>query len=162
MTTEENLRVMLRGDCEIVHTRVFDAPRHLVFDALTKPDVLRSWYGPQGWTLVDCEIDLRAGGKWRFVTRQPSGREIVQFGVFIEIVAPVRFTRTERWLDWDCGEVVVTTELREHEGRTTLTSTTRYPSTQVRDELIAAGANRGTGEHYDKLAALLKAPHLSQ
>jgi uncharacterized protein YndB with AHSA1/START domain len=155
MTNEDNLSVALRGDREVAHTRVFDAPRQLVFDALTKPELLRRWYGPKGWTLVGCEVDFRAGGAWRFVTRQPSGREIVQFGVFVEIEPPVRFVKTERWLDWDCGEVVVTTELQERHGRTTLTSVTRYPSKQVRDELIAAGANRGTSEHYDKLASVL-------
>jgi uncharacterized protein YndB with AHSA1/START domain len=157
MTVKDDLQVMLRGDCELVHKRVFAATRERVFDALTNPDVLRRWYGPQGWTLVTCDVDFRVGGHWRFVTRQPSGREIVQFGVFTEIIAPVRFTKTERWLDWDPGEVIVSTELAEREGQTTLTSITRYPSKQVRDELIAAGANSGANEHYDKLAAVLHA-----
>lgn len=156
MTAKEDLQVALRGDCEVVHTRVFAAPRELVFDALTNPDVLRRWYGPEGWTLVACDVDFRVGGHWRFVTRQPSGREIVQFGVFTEIVPPLRFTKTERWLDWDPGEVVVATELAELEDQTTLTSVTRYPSKQVRDELLAAGANRGANEHYERLAAVLK------
>ncbi|HVJ18815.1 MAG TPA: SRPBCC domain-containing protein [Polyangiaceae bacterium] len=157
MTATEDLQVTLRGDCELVHTRVFAAPRELVFDALTNPDVLRRWYGPEGWTLVACDVDFRVGGHWRFVTRQPSGREIVQFGVFTEIIPSVRFTKTERWLDWDPGEVIVTTELAERDGQTTLTSITRYPSKQVRDELLAAGANRGANEHYEKLAAYLYA-----
>lgn len=152
-----DLHVTLRGDLEIVHTRVFDASRPAVFAALTRPELLRRWYGPQGWTLVVCEIDLRVGGAWRFVTRTPDGREIVQYGSYTEIVAPERFVRTERWIDWDVGEVVVITELAERAGQTTLTHTTRYPSQDVRDKLVAAGANRGAREHYAKLAAFLAA-----
>ena len=155
--TAEELKVALRGDREVVHTRVFAAPRARVFAAFTEPDLLRRWYGPRGWTLLVCEIDLRVGGQWRYVTRQPSGREIVQFGVFTEIVEPERIAKTERWLDWDPGEVLVTIELTERAGRTTLVSTTRYPSKQVRDQLLAAGADRGASEHYDKLAAMLDA-----
>jgi uncharacterized protein YndB with AHSA1/START domain len=157
MTPEKSLQVALRGDCELVHTRVFAASHQLVFAALTQPDLLRRWYGPEGWALVACDVDFRVGGQWRFVTRQPNGREIVQYGVFTEIVPPLRFSKTERWLDWDPGEVVVTNELTERDGLTTLTSTTRYPSAQVRDQLIAAGADRGASEHYDKLAAVLRA-----
>lgn len=149
------LRISMLGEQEVVHTRVFDAPRRHVFAALTRPELLRTWYGPRGWSVVVCEMDFSVGGAWRIVTRKPDGREIVQYGVFTEIVPPERFTKTERWIDWDVGEVFITTELVEQDGRTTLTSTTRYPSKQIRDELIAAGANRGANEHYDKLAAFI-------
>jgi uncharacterized protein YndB with AHSA1/START domain len=157
MNGQAKLHVALVGDREIVHTRLFPAPRPLVFAALTQPDLLRRWYAPPGWTCVSCEVDLRVGGAWRFVTRKPNGREIVQFGVFTEIVAPERFAKTEHWIDWEVGEVVVTNALVEQDACTTLTSTTRYPSAQVRDELMAAGAARHTGQHYDQLEALLAA-----
>ena len=162
MTETNDLQVTMVGDLEIAHTRVFDAPRRLVFAALTKPDLLRSWYGPVGWSVVNCEIDFRVGGAWRLVTRKPDGREIVQYGVFTAIASPDRFAKTERWIDWDVGEVVVTTELVEHQGRTTLTSTARYPSKDVRDKLIAAGANRDVRQHYEKLEAFLASASAAQ
>ncbi len=155
MTANRDLVITMPADREIVHTRVFNAPREKVFAALTRPELVAQWYGPQGWTLVSCEIDFRVGGAWRFVTRQPDGREIVQYGVYTEVVPPERFANTEHWLDWDVGEVVVTTELDERASRTTLTHTTRFPSKKVRDKLIAAGADRGAAEHYLKLEAFL-------
>jgi len=145
------------GDDLLVHRRVFDAPPSSVFDALTKPHLLRRWYGPPGWTCTACAIDLRVGGSWRIVTRKPDGREIIQSGEFLEVTAPLRFVKTERWVDWDVGEVVVTTELGDQDGATLLVVTTRFPSKDVRDRLLASGAARHAREHYDKLAALLTA-----
>jgi len=154
--SNRELVVTLPSDHEVRHGRRFSAPRELVFAALTRPEVLARWYGPQGWKLVSCEVDLRAGGAWVYVTRQPSGREITQYGVYLEIVEPERLVYTEHWLDWDVGEVVVTTELSEPaKGETLLTLTSRFPSKQVRDQLLAAGADRGAREHYDKLEEFL-------
>jgi uncharacterized protein YndB with AHSA1/START domain len=149
------LRITMPSDEELVHTRAFDAPRQDVFDALTKPELLARWYGPPGWTVVACESDLRPGGEWRIVTRKPDGREITQQGTFLELAPPERFVKTERWLDWDAGEVRITTELTEHAGRTTLTVTARFPSREVRDELLASGADRDAAAHYQKLEAFL-------
>jgi uncharacterized protein YndB with AHSA1/START domain len=149
------LRITLPSDEELVHTRAFDAPRGDVFDALTKPDLLARWYGPPGWAVIACESDLRPGGEWRIVTRQPNGREITQQGRFLEIVRPERFVKTERWLDWDVGEVQTTTELFEKDGLTTLVVSTRFPSREVRDKLLASGADRDAVSHYGKLEAFL-------
>ncbi|HKQ71351.1 MAG TPA: SRPBCC domain-containing protein [Polyangiaceae bacterium] len=156
MTSGEDLRITLPSDHEIVHERFFRAPRRLVFAAISRADLLARWYGPPGWTLVACESDFRIGGAWRFVTRKPNGREIVQSGVYTEIIPPERFVKTEHWIDWDVGEVLVTTELAEHDGRTKMTVTSRFPSKQVRDQLVASGANRGVREHYEKLQAFLE------
>jgi uncharacterized protein YndB with AHSA1/START domain len=145
----------IAGDDLIVHRRVFDAPPASVFDALTQPELLRLWYGPPGWTCTECAIDLRVGGPWRIVTRKPDGREIIQAGEFLEITAPWRFVKTERWADWDVGEVIVTTELGAQNGATLLVVTTRFPSKAIRDQLLASGAARHAREHYDKLAALV-------
>jgi uncharacterized protein YndB with AHSA1/START domain len=98
---DQTLKVTTPSDREVVMTRVFNAPRNLVFDALTRPDLLKRWYGPVGWSLVACEIDLRVGGGWRFVTRRPDGREIGQRGVYREIVPPERLVNTESWEDWN-------------------------------------------------------------
>lgn len=151
----KDLQVTTPDECEIVHERVFDAPRRLVFAALTRPELLARWYGPPGWSLVACEIDFRVGGAWRIVTRKPNGREIVQQGVFTDIRAPERFAKTEHWIDWDVGEVVVTSVLTEHQDQTTLIVTTRFPSQEVRDQLLEAGANRDARVHYEQLEAFL-------
>ena len=132
-------------------TRVFNAPRHLVFDALTKPELIRRWYGPVGWSLVVCEIDLRVDGAWRFVSRRPDGKQIGQRGVYREIVAPERLVNTESWEDWNPGELLVTTVLVEDAGTTTLTVTSVFPSQEVRDMLIKSGMTSGAAETYDKL-----------
>ncbi len=105
----------------MVLTRRFNAPRRLVFDALTKPELVRRWYGPPG-AMDICESDTRVGGTWRYVTRLKNGKTVGQFGVYKEVVAPHRFVRTERWDDWDPGETLVTTVLVEHGGITTMTS----------------------------------------
>jgi uncharacterized protein YndB with AHSA1/START domain len=149
------LTVAMPTDQELVMTRAFQAPRELVFDALTRPELLQRWYGAEGWTLVVCEIDLRVGGAWRFVSRQPGGKEVGQRGVYREVVRPERLVNTESWEDWNPGELLVTTVLQEREGWTTLTSTVRFPSKEVRDMLLESGMTNGLGEHYDKLAGYL-------
>jgi uncharacterized protein YndB with AHSA1/START domain len=151
-----NLQISLPSDREVVHTRRFAAPPEKVFEALTEPAVLRRWYGPPGWVVVECEAELRAGGAWRIVTRKPDGKQISQQGVFVELSAPSRIVKTERWLDWDVGEVLVTWALEATGEGTLLTSTARYPSKDVRDKLIASGAHREAEAHYGKLEALLE------
>jgi uncharacterized protein YndB with AHSA1/START domain len=150
------LTLATRGDLELVLTRAFAAPRRLVFAALTQPDLLRRWYGQEGWTLVVCEIDLRTGGAWRLVSRLPDGREIGQRGVYREVAAPGRLVRTESWEDWNPGELVTTVTLAEHAGVTTLTDLTVFPSLEVRDMLLKSGLADGAGESYDRLDALLQ------
>ena len=151
----EKLQVTTPTERQIVMIRVFDAPRSLVFDALTKPDLLKCWYGARGWSLVVCEIDLRVGGSWRFVTRRPDGKEVGQVGVYREIEPPERIVHTEAWEDWNPGELLVTTVLAEQGGKTTFTSTLLFPSQEVRDILIKAGMTSGAAEEFDKLAEYL-------
>src|SRR5215831_18353622 len=95
MKNTGTLKVTTPTDREIVMTRVFDAPRHMVFEALTKPELLKRWFGPRGWTLPVCEIDLRVGGAWRFVLHGPDGRDIGMRGVYKEIVPPERLVHSE-------------------------------------------------------------------
>lgn len=155
MQNTETVHVTTPTERELVLTRVFNAPSRLVFDALTKPELLKRWYGPRGWSLVVCEIDLRVGGAWRFVGRQPNGKEVGQRGVYREIAVPNRFVNTESWEDWNPGEVLVTTVLVEQNGKTTLTNTMLFPSREVRDMLMKAGMTNGADESYDKLAEVL-------
>ncbi len=145
---------------EIVLTRVFDAPRRLVFDALTRPELLRRWFGADGWQLVDCEIDLRVGGQWRFVSCGPEGAVMGHGGEYREIVPPERLVYTESYDDqWFPGESLVTVELTEPDRaapRTTrLTTMLRFPSREVRDHVLGTPMERGVGESYDRLARLL-------
>jgi len=154
------LTITTPTDREIVQTRDFDAPRHLVFAALTTPDLLRRWFGPRRYELVVCEVDLRVGGAWRYVVRGPDGSEMVLHGVYREIVAPERLVHTEANDDCDAedgAESLVTTTLveNEHERRTTMTSTIRYPSQQIRDAVLRSGMEHGVAEGYDRLAELL-------
>ena len=142
-------------DRETMLTRVFGAPRNLVFDALTKPELLKRWYGLPGWSMVVCDVDFRVGGAFRFVSRRENGKDVGQRGVYREIVPPERIVNTEWWEDWNPGECLVTTVLIEQGGKTTLTSTTLYPSQEVRDTILNSGLKPGASALYDKLAELL-------
>ena len=114
-------------DREIVLTRTFGAPRRLVFDAFTKPLLLKRWFGPRGWSLVVCEVDLRVGSGFRFVLRGPDGRDMGMSGVYREIEPPERSVHTESFDDYP-GESVVTAVWVEEGDKTTLTATVLYAS----------------------------------
>jgi uncharacterized protein YndB with AHSA1/START domain len=156
MKNTGTLKVTTPTDREIVMTRVFDAPRHLVFEAFTKPELLKRWFGPRGWSLVVCEVDLRVGGGFRFVLRGPDGREMGMRGVYRELAPPDRSVHVESFDDFP-GESLVTTELVEQEGKTTLTATVLAASQEARDAVISSGMEHGAAESYDRLAELLTA-----
>ncbi|MCP3144041.1 SRPBCC family protein [Pyxidicoccus xibeiensis] len=154
------LKVTTPSDREITMTRVFDAPRRRVFDAHTRPELLKRWLGVRGgWTLEVCEVDLKVGGKYRYVWRKgATGTDMGMGGVFREIVPGERIVCTETFDDaWYPGEALVTTVLVEKDGKTTLTSTTRYESKEARDAVLATPMERGVAESYDKLVELLAA-----
>jgi uncharacterized protein YndB with AHSA1/START domain len=154
MKNTGTLKVTTSSDTEIAMTRVFNAPRENVFAAITKPELLKRWFGPRGWTLAVCEIDLRVGGKWRFVLRGPDGQEMGMSGVYREIKPPVRLVHTEAFDDYP-GDSVVTTNLVEEDGKTTLHATMLYASKEVRDAVIQSGMEHGAAETYDRLAEIL-------
>ncbi len=121
------LKVTTPTDREIVLTRIFDAPRHLVFDAFSKPELLKRWFGPRGWSLAVCEIDLKVGGGFRFVLRGPEGAEMGMRGVYREIMPPERSVQVESFDNYP-GESQVTSVFVEQGGKTTsppLSSTPR-------------------------------------
>src|SRR5262249_30710061 len=124
------LRVEVRGDREVVITRVFNAPRKLVFEAFTKPELLKRWFfGPPGWTLTVCEVAVKVGDTYRYVWRGPDGSEMGMGGVLREFVPPERIVATEKFEQpWYPGEALGTLELTESSGKTTLTQTIRYES----------------------------------
>ena len=156
MKDKGNLRLTTGGDREIVMTRVFDAPRTLVFDAFTKPELVKQWLlGPAGWSMPVCEIDLRAGGAYRYVWCHSSGKEMGMGGVYCEIVPQERLIYTELFDEaWYPGESLITTTLVERGGRTTMT-TTIYVSSEARDAVLKSGVERGIAASYDGLVGLL-------
>src|SRR6516162_5761725 len=135
MKNTGTLKVTTPTDREIVLTRVFDAPRRLVFDAFTKPELLQRWFGPHGWSMPVCEVDLRVGGGFRFVLRGPDGREMGMRGVYRELVPPERSVHMESFDDYP-GESEVTGVFAEQGGKTTLTVTVAYASREVRDIVL--------------------------
>jgi uncharacterized protein YndB with AHSA1/START domain len=157
-TSKATLQITTPSEREIAMTRVFNAPRHLVFDALTKPELVKEWLlGPPGWTMPVCEIDLRVGGRYRYVWRRESnGKEMGMGGVYREIVPQERLICTELFDEaWYAGESVITTTLVEQSGRTAMTSTMLYISQEARDGVLKSGMESGVAASYDRLAELL-------
>jgi uncharacterized protein YndB with AHSA1/START domain len=139
-------------------TREFNAPRRLLFDAFTKPEMVRQWLlGPPGWSMPVCEIDLKVGGKYRYVWRQDSdGTEMGMGGVYREIVAPERLVSTEKFDEaWYPGEAVGTIVLSEQSGKTTVTQTILYESREARDAILKTGMEKGLAASYERLADTL-------
>jgi uncharacterized protein YndB with AHSA1/START domain len=154
------LKITPSGDRDLVMTRDFDAPRKLVYDAHTKPELVRQWLlGPPGWSMPVCEMDVRVGGKYRWVWRKDTdGSSMGMGGVYREVKAPERLVSTEKFDEaWYPGESLNTLVLVEQGGRTTLTQTMRYESREAREAVIKSGMEQGVNASYDRLDAVLAA-----
>ena len=154
----EQLKITTSGDRELVMTRSFDAPRQLVFDAHTKPALVRQWLlGPPGWSMPVCEMDVRVGGTYRWVWKKDTdGSTMGMGGVYREVKAPERLVSTERFDEaWYPGESLNTLVLVEQGGRTTLTQTMRYESGEAREAVIKSGMEKGVAASYDRLEDVL-------
>ncbi|MEZ6003896.1 MAG: SRPBCC family protein [Planctomycetota bacterium] len=152
------LSIRALGELEIVMTRRFDAPRALVFDAWTRPELLKRWLGVRGgWTMPVCEIDLRVGGTYRYVWRHESGAEMGMGGVYREIVAGKRIVATERFdSPWYPGEALITNELEEIAGGTLCSVHMLYETKEARDMVLASPMESGIGEGYAALDKLFE------
>jgi uncharacterized protein YndB with AHSA1/START domain len=148
----DTFTVTTPSDREIRMSRLFDAPRHLVFEAMSKPEHIREWWGRlgDGYSVPVCEVDLRPGGRWRFVNRHPHG-EAAFHGVYREITPPERIVFTEIFEQFPDSESVVTAVLTEENGKTRLTATVIYPSRDVRDAVVNSGMAKGAAISYDRL-----------
>jgi uncharacterized protein YndB with AHSA1/START domain len=145
------MTLILKSDLEIELTRVFNAPRRLVFEAHSKAEHIRRWWGPRNMTMVVCEMDFRPGGKWRYVTRKATGQEYGFGGEYRDIVPP-------EWFSWTFGfdgmpgqpglEIY---RFEEHDGKTTLISSAKFDSIEQRDGVIASGMEKGAAEMWDRL-----------
>jgi len=153
VANSETFKVTTPSDCEIRITRLFDAPRHLVFEAMTKPEHVRRWWGilDDGHSVPVCEIDFRPGGKWRFVGRTPEGDIPAFYGEFREIVPPERIVQTECFEPYPDAPSVVTTVFMEENGKTRITVTSVYVSKDVRDMVLKTGMEKGAALSYDRL-----------
>ena len=134
-------------------TRLFDAPREIIFDVMTKPEHVARWWGQlgDGYSVPVCEIDLRVGGKWRFVNRTPKNEDVEFYGVYHEIGRPGRLVNTEIFAAFPDVESMVMTTLTEENGKTRVTVDCTYPSNDVRDMVLASGMERGAATSYDRL-----------
>jgi uncharacterized protein YndB with AHSA1/START domain len=152
----DTFKVSTPSDTEIRMTRLFDAPRQLVFEVMSKPEHVQQWWGRlgEGYSVPVCEIDLRVGGKWKFVNRHPQG-EATFYGEYREIAPPGRIVFTEIFADFPDTVSVVTAVLTEEGRKTRLTATVQYPSLEVRDIVMGTGMSHGAGISYDRLEDLL-------
>jgi uncharacterized protein YndB with AHSA1/START domain len=158
MQFPDSFKVSTPSDREIQVTRDFDALRRWVFDAFTKPELVRRWLlGPPGWTMPLCEIDLRVGGAYRYVWRSDKdGAQMAMGGEFREVIPLERLVATESFDDaWYPGEALDTTVFVETRGLTTVTITILYESQEARDTARRSGMEHGMAAGYDRLESLL-------
>ena len=155
VANKETFQVSTPSDNEIVMTRVFNAPRQLVFDVMSKPEHVKRWWGNlgPGYSVPVCEIDFCVGGKWRFVNAHPKG-EVEFYGEYREIDAPGRIVFTEIFAPYPEAPSLVTSVLTEENGKTRMTATCAYISKEVRDMVIGTGMEKGAALSYDRLEEL--------
>jgi uncharacterized protein YndB with AHSA1/START domain len=151
-----SLAVTLPSDREILMTRVFDAPRELVFEAHTTPEHVRRWWGKHGTTLPVCEMDFRPGGAYRFVQREAGGAEHGFRGEYRDIVPPERLVYTFEYEGMPGHIAVETLTFEETDGKTTMTSRMIFDTTGERDGALKSGMENGAAQTMDRLAAYLE------
>lgn len=153
------VKVTTPTDREILISREFDAPREIVWEALSTPAFLRRWLlGPPGWEMTVCEDEQRVGGTFRYAWKHSDGQEMAMHGVIQEIMPPERVVRTETF-DFGCdsqsGEQLATLVLTAKGNKTDLTITVLFPSKEARDGVLASGMDQGMEAGYQRLDAIL-------
>jgi uncharacterized protein YndB with AHSA1/START domain len=151
------LKVAAAGDREIVMTREFNAPKTMLFEAWTKPELVKRWLaGPEGWTMTACEIDLHVGGSYRYEWTHRNGQRMGMGGVYREIVPAERIVATEKFDEsWYPGGAIVTTSLNEKSGITTVETKVTYDSHEARDGVLRSPMETGVAASYDRLETLV-------
>ena len=147
LTSSRSATVTLPSDDQILITREFDAPRHLVYRAFTTPELIRRWWHAKRGTVTVAEVDLRVGGKWRYAMVTPDGFEVAFHGEYREIVPNERIVSTEVYEGAPAGDgeqgTLNTATFTEQGGRTTLTILVQAPTKQIRDAIISSGMEDG-------------------
>jgi uncharacterized protein YndB with AHSA1/START domain len=154
ITNSGTAKLTLRGDTEIHITREFDAPRNLVYKAVTTPELVKRWWNAKRGEVSIAEIDLREGGKWRYVMASPEGMEVAFHGEYKEIVPNERVVTTEVFEgapDPENNGTVNTMTLEESNGRTTMTVLIECPNEFVRNAIVESGMEAGLQDAYDLL-----------
>jgi uncharacterized protein YndB with AHSA1/START domain len=157
-TSSHTAVVTLPTDTQVLITREFNAPKHLVYKAYTTPELIKRWWSGDRGHVTSAEVDLRVGGRWRYVMTANGGFEVGFHGVYREIVTNERIVCTEVYEGIPDGEAVDTLTLTEHEGRTTLTLLVQHVDQESRDGHINSGMEAGMQEamdHLEQLAAAL-------
>jgi uncharacterized protein YndB with AHSA1/START domain len=156
-TQNDSLIITTPSDREIAMTRVFNAPRTLVFEAYTKPALVKQWLGVRGgWKLDVCEIDLKKGGKYRYVWKHEKGAEMGMGGVFREVVPNERIVSSEKFDQaWYEGECIGTVTFVEKAGKTSLTMALLYDSKKIRDAVLASPMKDGIVDSFNLLEQIL-------
>jgi uncharacterized protein YndB with AHSA1/START domain len=144
-------------DREIVSERVFDAPRERVFAAFTDPELIPHWWGPRRMTTTVVEMDVRVGGKWRFVSRDVDGTEQGFRGVYREVSPPERLAQSFEWEGLPGHVIAESASFEDLGGQTRVTTTSLFHTTEERDGMLASGMEGGLTESHDRLAELLAA-----
>lgn len=143
------------SDREIVITRVFDAPRELIFKTITDPALIPRWWGPRDHTTRVDTMDVRPGGQWRFVSTDASGNEYAFRGEYREITPPEQIVQTFEFEGFPGHISVETMRLVEHDGKTTVSTTALFDTVEERDGMLQSGMEAGATESWDQLAELL-------
>lgn len=143
------------GKQEIIMTRVFDAPRELVFRAMTDPNHVAKWWGLRGSTTIVDKMDARAGGEWRYVQRYPNGSEEGFHGVYHDVVSPERIVYTFEYEGMPGHVLMETITFEEENGKTKITDTSVFQSLADRDGMLQSGMETGANESFDRLSELL-------
>ncbi|MFN0248025.1 MAG: SRPBCC family protein [Kofleriaceae bacterium] len=152
---KKTMKVSTPTETSILLERDFDAPRTLVWRALSEPELVKKWWGCSETPMTRCDIDFRVGGTWRFELRMPDGSSMGQSGEYLEIEKPARIVNTES-MDGHEGSVLVTYTLVEAAGKASLTCLTECHSVMVRDIIMSSGMESGAGAAYDRLEEIAR------
>lgn len=155
MLNTGTLKVTTPTDTSVQMTRIFDAPKDLVFRAFFEPELLKRWFGPRGHQLTTCEVDYKVGGGFRYIIANPEGQEMGMRGKYLQLDPPNSSVHLESFDDYPGSEAEVTTVFTEENGKTTMVCTIEAPSKEVRDAVLASGMEHGAAESYDRLADML-------
>ena len=145
-----------QADRSVIITRVFDAPAHIVFEACSRPEHVKRWFGPVGWPLTLCEMDFRVGGRYRFAMTGPDGVQNPPFsGTYLEIVPNRRIVYDNAFELPGAETMVMHFDFTEEDGRTTLTLNTLFASLAMKATHVGAGFVQGTGSGLSQLEELV-------
>ena len=144
------------GRQDVVFKRTFDAPRDIVFRALTDPSLIPTWWGPRKYETIVDEMEVRPGGRWRFINRGAEGQEFGFHGVYHDVVAPERMVQTTEFEGFPGSVGLETATLEERDGKTYMVAVSLAPSVEARDMIVATGMEAGARETYDRLAEVIE------